>query len=541
MFDFQFNKPDGSSDTIEVRCGEVTFFVGGNGTGKSSFVNKLYRNHADKKHVYIAAHRKNTFDSDIIDFSNSEVKHAKERLYGSYTSTYSRYRNSWESDSIALPIVRLKNKRVSRAVDNVNRLKEGTAVDELVLRDEIDLVNDIFRNSGFNLEFVIDAESNLVVNNYSYTPNRTYSLSRMSDGEKSALVICCEVLCAESGVLIVLDEPERHLHKRIVSLLLSNLIESRRDCAFIISTHELTLPSYFKDSTVVSINKCFYLDEDNAQWDVSIIKNYDETLNGLDEQVKTDVLGARNNMLFVEGTQLSLDVGLYGALFKNVSVVSKEKCDLVEQAVKGLRNNTSAHWINAVGIIDNDNKVPAQIENLNSNFVFSLSVHSIESIYYHPKIIRWLLQSVRETNLTSTVDECFDKILEIIHRALDEKKEHLCCRAIEKKIRAEIMSSIPTQKEIRDGINYNKEIILSTFLDDEMRYFEHLINTSDYDALISRYPIRETNMLTPIAKQCGFIDRKRYELNVVRVVEQNEEARTFVLSLLGGAENALNA
>lgn len=541
MFDFQFNKPDGSSDTIEVRCGEVTFLVGGNGTGKSSFVNKLYRNHADQKHVYIAAHRKNTFNSDIIDFSNSEFKSAKERLFGSNTSAYSRYRNSWENDSIALPIVRLKNKRVSRAIDNINRLKEGTAVDELTLRDEIDLVNDIFRNSGFNLEFIIDAESNLVVNNYSYTPNRTYPLSRMSDGEKSALVICCEVLCAENGVLIVLDEPERHLHKRIVSLLLSNLIESRRDCAFIISTHELTLPSYFKDSTVVSINKCFYLDEDNAQWDVSIIKNYDETLNGLDEQVKTDVLGARNNMLFVEGTQLSLDVGLYGALFKNVSVVSKEKCDLVEQAVKGLRNNTSAHWINAFGIIDNDNKVPAQIENLNSNFVFSLSVHSIESIYYHPKIILWLLHSVRETNLTSTVDECFDKILEIIHRAFDEKKEHLCCRAIEKKIRAEIMSSIPTQKDIRDGINYNKEIILSTFLDDEIRHFEHLINTSDYDALISRYPIRETNMLTPIAKQCGFIDRKRYELNVVRVVEQNEEAKNFVLSLLGGAENALNA
>ncbi|WP_337037588.1 AAA family ATPase [Pantoea agglomerans] len=540
MFDFQFNKIDGSSDAIEVRCGEVTFFVGGNGTGKSSFVNKLYRTHADKKHVYIAAHRKNTFDSDIIDFSNSDFKNATARLYDAYTSMNSRYRNSWESDGIALPIVRLKNKRVSRAINNANLLKNGTAVDELVLRDEIDIVNDIFRNSGFNLEFVINSESNLVVNNFSYTPNRTYPLSRMSDGEKSALVICCEVLCAENGVLIVLDEPERHLHKRIVSLLLSNLIESRRDCAFIISTHELTLPSYFKDSTVVSINKCNYLDEDNAQWDVSIIKNYNETLNGLDEQVKTDVLGARNNMLFVEGTQLSLDVGLYGSLFRNVSVISKEKCDLVEQAVRGLRSNTSAHWINAVGIIDNDNKVPAQIENLNSNFVFSLSVHSIESIYYHPKIIYWLLQSVKETNLTSTVDECFGKVLEIIHRALNEKKEHLCCRAIEKKIRAEIMSSIPTQKDIRDGINYNKEINLSTFLDDEIRHFEHLMNSSDYESLIGRYPIRETNMLTPIAKQCGFIDRKRYELNVVRVVEQNDEARTFALSLLGGAENAFN-
>ncbi|EOC0012192.1 ATP-binding protein, partial [Cronobacter turicensis] len=106
----------------------------------------------------------------------------------------------------------------------------------------------------------------------------------------------------------------------------------------------------------------------------------------------------------MEGTQSSLDAELYGALFDNVSVISKEKCDLVEQAVKDLRNNTAAHWVNAIGIIDNDNKVPSQIENLNSNFVFSLSVHSIESIYYHPKMIKWVLYSVKDANLTSTVD-----------------------------------------------------------------------------------------------------------------------------------------
>lgn len=540
MFDFVFKKTDGSSATIEVRCGEVSFFVGGNGTGKSSLVNTLYRTHADNKAIYVAAHRKNTFNNDVIDFNNSEYKNAFERVHQDSKSQSSRYRTSWENDSISLPVVRLKNKAVAKAVENMRRLNDGVRIEDLILRNEIDLVNDIFENSGFNLKFLIDNESNLVVDNYSYNPKKTYSLSRMSDGEKSALIICCEILCAEHGALIVLDEPERHLHKRIVSLLLSNLIESRRDCAFIISTHELTLPAFFKDSTVVSINECIYVDDNPTQWDVSIIKKYDETLNGLDEQVKADVLGARNNILFVEGTQSSLDSALYSVLFKNVSVISKEKCDLVEQAVKGLRSNPSAHWVNAVGIIDNDNKVPAQIENLNSNFVFSLSVHSIESIYYHPKIIKWVLHSVKDTNLTMTVDECFKKINEIIYHALDEKKEHLCCRAIEKKIRSEIMSSIPTQRDIRNGINFSKQIELSEFLNNEINRFESLMASSDFDALVSRYPIRETNMLTPIAKECGFIDRKRYELNVVRVVQNNEEAKNFVLSLLGGAQNSLN-
>ena len=245
-------------------------------------------------------------------------------------------------------------------------------------------------------------------------------------------------------------------------------------------------------------------------------------------------------MLFVEGVQSSLDSELYTVLFENVSVISKEKCDLVEIAVKGLRNNSSAHWINAVGIIDNDNKVQSQIENLSSQFIFSLSVHSIESIYYHPKIIRWVLESVQETNLTTPVNECFEEICNLIFNALQDKKEHLCCRAIEKKVRAEIMSSIPTQRDIQNGGTYEKSFDFSSFLQEEITYFEQLLQSRDYELLMSRYPIRETNLLTPIAKKCGFLDRKRYEMNVVRVIKNNALAKEFVLSLLGGAENAFS-
>lgn len=539
MFDFSFIKNDLSNETISVRCGEVTFFVGGNGTGKSSLVNKLYRESSDNNSVYVVAHRKNTFNKDVVDFSHADYENAIMRVLGDSKSEESRYRTYWEDERTTLPIVRLKNKSTSHAVKSMQYLKAGGKLEELVLHNEIDIVNNIFKNSGFNLEFIIDEESKLMVNNFSYKPAKKYSLSRMSDGEKSALIICCEILCANGGALIVLDEPERHLHKRIVSLLLSNLIETRRDCAFVISTHELTLPSFFRDSTVVSVNSCIYENDMPTQWSATVINRYDETLNGLAEQIKADILGARNNMLFVEGTQSSLDAELYGALFDNVSVISKEKCDLVEQAVKGLRNNAAAHWVNAIGIIDNDNKLPSQIENLNSNFVFSLSVHSIESIYYHPKMIKWVLNSVKDTNLTSTVDECFGEVCEIIRSALEDKKESLCCRAIEKKIRAEVMSSIPTQRDIRVGGIYNKEINFSSFLNDEIIFFDNLMKSSDFDSLVGRYPIRETNFLTPVAKQCGFIDKKRYELNVIRVVKNNSDARKFVLSLLGGAAEAL--
>lgn len=240
MFSFDIQKIDGTNSSIDILCGEVTFFVGGNGSGKSSLINQLYRQHGNEKSVYIAAHRKNTFDKDIIDFSNSEYKDAKQRAFHDSKSETSRYRNVYEYESINLPIVTLKNKSIAHAIENHNLLKRGEGLENLVLHTEIDQINDIFKNSGLGIEFFIDNESNLMANNFHYSPSRQYPLSKMSDGEKSALIICCQVLCADHNALIVLDEPERHLHKKIVSHLLSNLIESRRDCAFVISTHELS-------------------------------------------------------------------------------------------------------------------------------------------------------------------------------------------------------------------------------------------------------------------------------------------------------------
>ena len=158
-----------------------------------------------------------------------DYKSAKERVFHDSKSTSSRYRSSWENDTVNVPIVTLKNKSIAHAVESINLLKKGEPVDNLILRTEIDLVNDIFKNSGLELEFFIDKDSNLMAQNFHYSPPRQYALSKMSDGEKSALIICCQVLCASNNTLIVLDEPERHLHKKIVSHLLSNLIELRRD------------------------------------------------------------------------------------------------------------------------------------------------------------------------------------------------------------------------------------------------------------------------------------------------------------------------
>ncbi|WP_442947933.1 AAA family ATPase [Nostoc sp.] len=40
-----------------------------------------------------------------------------------------------------------------------------------------------------------------------------YSIAELSDGERNALLIAANVLTVKNGTLVLIDEPERHLHR----------------------------------------------------------------------------------------------------------------------------------------------------------------------------------------------------------------------------------------------------------------------------------------------------------------------------------------
>jgi hypothetical protein len=59
----------------------------------------------------------------------------------------------------------------------------------------------------------------------------------------------------------------------------------------------------------------------------------------LPHELRSDVLGARRRILFVEGTETSLDRPLYAILFPDVSVVPKGTAADVIAATKAPRND----------------------------------------------------------------------------------------------------------------------------------------------------------------------------------------------------------
>ena len=184
----------------------------------------------------------------------------------------------------------------------------------------------------------------------------------------------------------IIDEPERHLHRSIISPLLSQLFERRPDCGFVVSTHDHDLPLEMPGAKILLLRACDF-DRTNAKcWDVDSLPSN----TPIDDSLKRNLLGARRRILFVEGTESSMDKPLYSLIFPMVSLIAKGSCHDVERAVLGVRVGECFHWLQAFGIIDGDGYQIDQIEIKRSNGIYALPFYSIEAIYYHPRIIEWI-------------------------------------------------------------------------------------------------------------------------------------------------------
>lgn len=529
--------------SIDLSMGDMFFMLGANGSGKSSLLYKLLNDIKSNNRVLMSAYRMNSFDKDKVDYSVGKYFSQESSVKQEYNPSSRRYSLNifHQEEENLFTLQQLIHASLSNAIQLQQKVKTGKQVKNTDAITEIDQLNSILKKSGFVIELFLNNENILMARNNAYAPCREYSIQQLSDGERAAIIISSNILCAEPGSFIYLDEPERHLHRRLVSSLLSELIQLRKDCIFIISTHEIALPTYVHDSKILLVRHCEYENDEPIRWDVDLINQQDERYSALEETLKVDLLGSRKIMLFVEGTSASLDIQLYKTLFPTVSVISKGSCEMVEQSVKGLRNNQGTHWVEAFGIIDNDNKAQKEIENLAKCYIFSLDVYSIESIFYHPKIIQLVLEYAKKFNDIKDIEMTYAKITQLMQDELFKQKDHLCGRSVNMKVRSEIMASLPKQTDIEQNIIYKKTVDIPLLLYKEYQLFDHYLETKNYEALMSHYPIREANLLNPIAKNCGFADRQRYEHNVILMIQKNKDAQKFILSLLGGASQAITA
>jgi len=285
---------------LTVELGQMLFVLGANGTGKSSLMPRFHNLHRAHSRS-ITAHRQNWFSSEQIDLSAQQKTGTEKQIDSSSRTSQSRWQDPYASGRSSIAIFDLveSQNHYSRAIADAFLEDNQTLLEDLRRSESpMAILNQLLRTSNLPIKLSVSDGGQIVASKQNGTP---YSIARLSDGERNALLMAASVLTAKPEDLILIDEPERHLHRSITSPLLTSLFRKRQDCAFIISTHDIAIPLDNPTSRTVLIRGCTYAENEVQSWDAELVPADTE----IDDSLKRDVLGSRRRILFVEGTNNS--------------------------------------------------------------------------------------------------------------------------------------------------------------------------------------------------------------------------------------------
>lgn len=534
--------PRTSGTPLEIRLepGSRAYILGPNGSGKSALVQHLARQSLGHPVQWISAHRRTWLQSGAISFTPANRKHwaATFRRYETLAnSRWLEHEPESKQSAMLFDLVAQDNARArsiasrvdKRDLDGATRLSSET-------RSPFDTLNELLDLGTLAVTLENSKSEEIVACHRS--SRATYDIAKMSDGERSAVILAGSVLTADEGTVFVIDEPERHLHRAIIEPLLSAVFSQRPDCSFVIATHEIALPATDSGSDVLMVRSCTWSGELANEWEVDLLP----ADSPLPEDLRRAILGARRTLLFVEGTDSSLDCRLYGALFPSISIVPVGNAREVQQTVKGLRETEHVHSIRALGVVDGDDRSAASIEKLARDGVFVLNTSSVEGLYYCSDAIAAVAAHQARALGLDRVD-----IMASAHRealsALDdgELKTRMAARRSERLVRQRALSRLPGWKSIRSHPDRDISVTVPSPMGDEMRRYRRLVAARDLDGLVGRYPIRESRAFDCIAAELHCRDRSDYCRMVVSRVRDSSSLGDKLRGRLNDLARSINA
>lgn len=213
--------------------------------------------------------------------------------------------------------------------------------------------------------------------------NSRYSASEMSDGERGVLYLAAQILALDKGRLIVVDEPETHLHGSIMNNLWAALERARNDCQFVYITHDINFAARHTNSDKYWV-KAF----GGKLWDYEKIED-----NDLPQDLLLEILGSRQNVLFVEGTKDSLDTRLYSILFPGFNVIPCGSCETVVERTKAFSKCSAlTPWCKVKGLVDRDYRSEYEIGKNREDGIYTLNVAEVENLFIVEPLLRKMIR-----------------------------------------------------------------------------------------------------------------------------------------------------
>lgn len=321
---------------------------------------------------------------------------------------------------------------------------------------------------------------------------KAYNASEMSDGERVIFYLIGQSLAAPTNGIIIIDEPEMHIHKSIQYPLWNELEKRRKDCLFVYLTHDLDFAASRSGSKI-------WIKSFNGEdkWELEILSSQEE----LPDTMLLEILGNRRPIIFIEGKNGSIDLNLYRNIFRNYLVIPVGSCEQVIRSVKAFKLNQHLHQFEVFGIIDKDHRTEKEISSLEVENVFVLKVVELENLLSSREVIELISEYLKDDPSKN-----FDEISKRCFEELKKEKDDQINRYATNEIRYEVQSLLGvntlSESDMKELLNK-----LVSRMDIEKIYKKHIFNvdnilvTKDYERLLTFY--NRKSLLDITSKQLG--------------------------------------
>ena len=537
-FNLNFPAQNKRFSQLQLEPGKMLFVLGANGAGKSSLMSRFTRQNQPSVRK-IAAHRQTWMKTDAVDMTPARKVQTEKYIQDADTFYRSTFQDEYAAERASMTIYELVDAENIWARKIAAEVASGdmeAAKEAAKIKAPISIISELLRQSNIPISISIQANERVMARKDGHPE---YSATELSDGERNALLIAGNVLTAPRGTLLIIDEPERHLHRSIISPLLSKLFERRPDCGFVISTHDHNLPLEVHGGRTLLLRSCDFNDRNVQSWEADELP----ADTPIDDILKRDLLGARRKILFVEGTESSLDKPLYSLIFPMVSVIPKGSCRDVELAVIGSREVKGLHWLHAFGIVDGDGHAPDQIQEKRDKGVYALPYYSVEAIYFHPQIIK-RIASLQADVSGEDASELTQRALTAGISAIKGHTERLSQKVAKKSVRKLVLEKIPNDDALLEGQPINIQNDAKAIWSERKSELDAALAGSEaesnWETILTKCPVRESSALTDISAALNFRKVEDFERAVRHLINHETDALDFVRRLFSNLFDQLD-
>jgi hypothetical protein len=354
---------------------------------------------------------------------------------------------------------------------------------------------------------------------------KKYNASEMSDGERVIFYLIGEVVCTKPNSIVVIDEPESHIHRSLVKSLFDLIEAERPDCSFVYLTHDIDFAFARQNATKIWTKS---YDEGDI-WDYEILADH----LPIPEQLYLEVLGSRKPIIFLEGESSSIDYELYEQVYLSHTVKPLGSCDKVIQTVKAFNEQTGFHHLESFGIIDRDRRQTTDIPKLNAAKIWVLDVAEAENLLLLEGIVK-VVASHMGRNGDAIFDEVKKNLIAFFKAELDAQiLIHFKELLRRKLITLTNFSSQDITSVVTEVDNSYKSVDKLKLHGEIRNEFETVVSKSDYEAVLRFFNLK--GALVPQSKVCeltGIRNKEEYRKLVVTILKKkdtnSEKIRTAI-------------